>query len=127
VGTTAPLTLAAVPPVGPLAPREPAAELDAPGNGVTRENPLLVRTINPRLLSGAGTIRRSSMHSNKLGLSDQSRFIDAHSNRIFARVEDVSTLTDQSVHFARVNSNENSGVGQGRFGCFFSSFFREKR
>jgi len=65
-GIGAPLTLAAVPPLGPLLPNEPEPDELAPGNGVKSTNPLVVGTIMPRLAI-ANRYRSSSMHSFKSG------------------------------------------------------------
>jgi hypothetical protein len=72
----APLTLDAVLLEPELLPSEPDAEFDAPGNGVTRASPLVVKTIRPRLVT-AGEIRSSSKQSNKLGFNSQCRLIGA--------------------------------------------------
>ena len=74
VGTGEPLTEAAEPPLGPLLPSEPAADVFAPGNGMISENPLVVSTKIP-MLAIAGETRSSRMQSTKLGRNAKRLFI----------------------------------------------------
>src|SRR6516164_45675 len=94
----APLTLDAVL-LGPeLLPSEPAAEFDAPGNGVIKVSPFVVKTMKPKLVI-AGKIRSSSMQSNKFGFNSHRRFIDALPQRIFEFRVGPPGRTDRSVSF----------------------------
>jgi hypothetical protein len=96
----APLTLADVL-LGPeLLPSEPAAEFEAPGNGVTRASPLVVKTIRPRFVT-AGEIRSSSKQSHKFGFNSHCRRIGAFPQGIHCSLRSLSLmelgLTGQSV------------------------------
>jgi len=66
VGIGTPLTELAVPPLGPLLPSEPAADVLAPGNGVIKVNPLCVKMIIPRF-GVARSDRCSRIQSLKSG------------------------------------------------------------
>src|SRR5438046_7089172 len=92
----APLTPAAVLLDPELLPSEPAAEFDAPGNGVIKASPLVVKTTTPRLAI-AGATRSSSMQSNKLGFNRHCRFIDALPQRINQSLISPRGWTDRSV------------------------------
>ena len=81
VGIGKPLTEAELPPPELLAPSEPDAELLAPGNGVTRFNPLVVSRMIPKFeIAIRG--RSSSMHSFRSGRNIKRLFIlNAHAKR----------------------------------------------
>jgi hypothetical protein len=66
VGIGTPLTGLADPPLGPPEPSEPAADVFAPGNGVIKLSPLVVRMTIPKFAI-AGRNRSSRTHSLKSG------------------------------------------------------------
>lgn len=110
VGTGTPLTLAAVPPPGPLVlPSEPEAELFAPGNGVIKIRPLVVRITVPKFVI-AGRVRSSNTQSRRSGRSFRWLFIVIHANpRRTTRCVWHRGLTSQSTRVYAIRVLGSSG------------------
>ncbi len=97
VGIGTPLALGATlaPPLE--LPKLPDAELLAPGNGVTKISPLVVRMIVPKLAT-TGSVRSSSTQSHRSGRNTSRVFIKSGQPAWSGGVN--RAWTDQSVHSA---------------------------
>ena len=124
VGIGKPLTELADPPPPPPLPKDPDADELAPGNGVTNDKPLVVRTMIPRF-EFAMSARSSRMQSFRLGRNIKWLFIlNVHEVRSggIPRLPVHNGLTSQSGVIPLCHHRDFVGVEQGeRHAIFVSS------